>query len=148
MPLRLPTSIYIGGGTPSILSEKQIKFLFNNLFKYINICLNPCLEFTVELNPESVTESKLKILKNFGVNRLSIGLQVYDDKLLKFLGRVHTVNDFLVSYNLARKMDYHLPLRAEPYRKVILLLSPRIPLSFEARRLRISSSISLQRECS
>ncbi|MDO8735392.1 MAG: radical SAM family heme chaperone HemW, partial [Elusimicrobiota bacterium] len=101
-----PLTIYIGGGTPSILSEKQIEFLFNGLFFYLPKLENNELEFSCEANPESITEQKLRILKNFGVNRLSIGLQSLDDKILNFLGRVHTLKDFSRCYESARKIGF------------------------------------------
>lgn len=112
-----PFTIYIGGGTPSILSEKQLRFLFANLFNYFRPkrgipsgrseqSENITPEITFEMNPESITGRKLKILKDYGVNRLSIGLQSFDDKILKFLGRVHTVKDFLTCYERARKIGF------------------------------------------
>ena len=105
--LHLPLTIYIGGGTPSVLSEKQIEFLFKNLFNYFRNYESSIIpEITAEVNPESVTEQKLKILKDYGVNRLSIGLQSFDDNILKFLGRVHTVKDFLMCYEIARKIGF------------------------------------------
>ncbi|PKM92780.1 MAG: coproporphyrinogen III oxidase [Elusimicrobia bacterium HGW-Elusimicrobia-4] len=112
----LPSSVYIGGGTPSILSEKQIEFLFENLFNYFrpkkgisfghNYGSSIIPEITFEINPESVTEEKLKLLKSCGVNRLSFGLQALDNNLLKILGRVHTKEDFLKKFDLARKIGF------------------------------------------
>jgi len=99
-------TLYVGGGTPSLLSEKQIEYLFNNILnsKYANN--KSIAEFTVEVNPESVTANKLKLFKKFNVNRLSIGCQSFDDNILKFLGRVHTKADFLRCYNLARETGF------------------------------------------
>ena len=85
-----PSTVYIGGGTPSILSEKQIEFLFDNLFKSTRMPLSPDSEITFEVNPESITESKLIILKSFGVNRLSFGLQSFDDEHTKIF-RAHSL---------------------------------------------------------
>src|SRR3989339_182107 len=102
-----PKTIYIGGGTPSVLSEKQIVFLFENLYKHFS--KQNCggnIEITFEMNPESITLSKLKILKIYGVNRLSFGLQSFDDSILRYLGRIHTVNDFSKSYDLARNLGF------------------------------------------
>ncbi|MFH1541156.1 MAG: radical SAM family heme chaperone HemW [Elusimicrobiota bacterium] len=104
LDLRSPPTIYIGGGTPSVLSEKQIEFLLTRLCAIFSVRKNT--EFTFEVNPESVTESKLKILKDFGVNRLSFGLQAFDNNLLKTLGRVHTKEDFLEKFDLARKIGF------------------------------------------
>ncbi|MBN1383892.1 MAG: radical SAM family heme chaperone HemW [Elusimicrobia bacterium] len=99
-----PLTLYIGGGTPSILSEKQIEFLFKELFLYFR--LDSIREATFEINPESITEGKLKLLKEYRVNRLSIGLQSFDNNILKLLGRVHEVGDFLRCYELARKTGF------------------------------------------
>ncbi len=102
----LPSTFYIGGGTPSVLSEKQIDFLLKRLFSNLPKLENSKFEITYEINPESITEQKLKTLKDYGINRLSIGLQSFDDKILKFLGRVHTVKDFLRCYKSARKIGF------------------------------------------
>ena len=82
-------TIYIGGGTPSCLSENQLDKLLTLLDPY----KNEILEFTVELNPETVSEDKLNILCRHGVNRVSIGLQSGDEALLKKLNRHHTFDD-------------------------------------------------------
>ncbi|HAX62201.1 MAG TPA: coproporphyrinogen III oxidase [Elusimicrobia bacterium] len=104
---RLPSTVYVGGGTPSLLSESQIKFLFEKLFNYFHNYESSIIpEITFELNPESITGQKLKTLKDYGVNRLSIGLQSFDDDILKFLGRVHNVKDFLRCYETARKIGF------------------------------------------
>ncbi|MEW6556910.1 MAG: radical SAM protein [Elusimicrobiota bacterium] len=100
----LPSTLYIGGGTPSILSEKQLSFLFRTILAHLAKCAT---EITFELNPESVTAEKLKLLKDFGVNRLSIGLQTFDNRLLKFLGRVHTAKDFLNCYAITRAIGFN-----------------------------------------
>ncbi|MBI5572935.1 MAG: radical SAM family heme chaperone HemW [Elusimicrobia bacterium] len=103
----IPSTLYIGGGTPSILSEKQSEFLFKDLFNYFHNYESSIIpEITFEANPESITEQKLKTLKDYGVNRLSIGLQSFDNKILKFLGRVHTVKDFLRCYESARRVGF------------------------------------------
>lgn len=97
-------TIYIGGGTPSVLSVKQIKTLLENISKIFNI--NKIKEFTFELNPESATKEKLQLLKNLGVNRLSIGLQSVDDKDLKQLGRIHNFKTFSNAFNMAKKAGF------------------------------------------
>ncbi len=85
-------SIYVGGGTPSVLSSKQIQKLLQMLKDIFNL---PAIqEFTFELNPESASKEKLHILKQLGVNRLSIGLQSVEDKSLKFLGRIHNFKTY------------------------------------------------------
>lgn len=80
-------TIYIGGGTPSILSIDQLK----RLFKIISIFDTTKLqEYTIECNVENITEEKIILFKKVGINRLSIGVQSFNDKLIKFLGRYHT----------------------------------------------------------
>ncbi len=80
-------TIFIGGGTPSILSCEQLKKLFNGLYKSFNIT-DDC-EITIEANPSTLDKEKLLILKNYGVNRLSIGVQSFCDDELKAIGRIH-----------------------------------------------------------
>lgn len=87
------TTIYIGGGTPSILSKQHLLMLLNIIYK--NTTLSSRYEYTFEMNPESVNNEKLKILKDYGVNRISIGIQSLNDRLLKKLNRIHTKKEAL-----------------------------------------------------
>lgn len=80
-------TIYIGGGTPSMLSFDQLKRLFEALSK-----INP-LEYTVEVNPESYTFEKGMLFKAYGINRISLGVQTFNDELLHYLNRKHTEKD-------------------------------------------------------
>ena len=83
-------SIYIGGGTPSSLSIKQLE----KLFSIINIIKKDSdLEFTFECNPENMTIDKIKLLKDNGINRVSIGVQSFNGNILKLLNRKHTKDD-------------------------------------------------------
>lgn len=97
-------TLYIGGGTPTVLNEKKLYLLIDTLYK--NFCINNGVEFTVEANPETLTKNKIMVLKKMGVNRLSIGLQAYDDKLLKVLGRIHDVKRFEKAYFEAREAGF------------------------------------------
>ena len=97
-------SIYIGGGTPSALSSKQIQKLLLSLNNIFN--LSRLKEFTFELNPESISKEKLIILKEFGVDRLSIGLQSAEDKYLKYLGRIHDFKTFCNCYDNAKHKGF------------------------------------------
>ena len=101
---RAVDTIYVGGGTPSVLSEKQIERLLNSIKTNFN--LNGLKEFTFELNPESASKDKLKILKNYGVDRLSMGLQSVDDNLLKKIGRIHDFEIFSKAYECARNEGF------------------------------------------
>lgn len=99
--LTLPVkTIYIGGGTPSVLSP----FLIERLFRIISgfIKYNEVSEITFEANPESIDRDKLSVLKALNVNRISIGLQSTNDKKLQALGRVHSFDDFLCFYEIIR----------------------------------------------
>lgn len=93
-------TIYIGGGTPSALEDADLIRLMN-IIKLFNI--NSNYEFTIECNIESITESKLKIMKDYGVNRISIGVQSFNDKIIKLLGRCHTKEEVFDKINLTKK---------------------------------------------
>lgn len=83
-------TIYLGGGTPTALSPNQIRRLLELIAKHLNIDV---IEFTAEANPDELTIEKLRALKNGGVNRLSLGVQSFDQQLLQKLGRTHTNDD-------------------------------------------------------
>jgi len=89
------SSLYIGGGTPSILTEKQINKLFSSLFSSFKFKKD--IEKTFESNPESISLGKLKLLKKLGFNRVSFGVQNLDKKVLSFANRDYQ------NYNLVRK---------------------------------------------
>ena len=98
---RLITSIYFGGGTPSLLTVEQFSKIFNTLNKSFNIQKN--IEITVECNPESVTDEKLSAMALLGVNRISLGVQsLYDDNL-KAIGRVHSRQTALDKIHLIKE---------------------------------------------
>jgi oxygen-independent coproporphyrinogen-3 oxidase len=98
-------SVFIGGGTPTILSEQQLLSLIEMLYKVFNIMHGA--EFTIEANPGTLTRNKLLLLNSMGVNRLSIGLQSYQDRLLKVIGRTHSVKDFQDNYYNARAVGFN-----------------------------------------
>lgn len=93
-------TIYIGGGTPSFIDGKYIEKIMNTFNK------GGVVEATIEVNPGSASLEKLKKYKECGINRLSIGLQSTEDRLLKKIGRIHNYNDFLATYNLAREVGF------------------------------------------
>ncbi len=93
-------SIYIGGGTPSVLSPDNLQMLFR-ITKIFNTSNN--LEFTFECNVNDINEELLKILKENGVNRLSIGVESFDKYNLKYLNRKHEKKDIVKNINLAKK---------------------------------------------
>jgi len=97
-------TIFIGGGTPSILSANALTQLFTDVHQHFQI--TPDAEITVECNPGTVDTEKLRVMQDNGVNRLSFGLQAMQDETLKRLGRIHTGAEFLESYRLARENGF------------------------------------------
>ena len=98
------STIFVGGGTPSILPADLIMELFATLSE--NFDISPDAEITMEANPGTLTMEKLEVYRQSGVNRLSIGLQSADDKELKYLGRIHSYDSFLKSFQRARQAGF------------------------------------------
>lgn len=88
-------TIYIGGGTPSSLADNDLEILLSNL----KPLLKEDYEFTIESNPENLTFKKAKIFNKYGVNRVSIGVQTFNEKFLKLLSRKHSLNDINEAIN-------------------------------------------------
>ena len=97
-------SIFVGGGTPSILEAEQMKEIFNSIKETFKLTCDA--EITVEMNPGTVTSEKLITYRECGVNRLSIGLQSVNNHELKALGRIHTYEEFLETYQMAREAGF------------------------------------------
>tara|TARA_Y100001960_G_scaffold323303_1_gene401509 strand:+ start:113 stop:1243 length:1131 start_codon:yes stop_codon:yes gene_type:complete len=97
-------TIFFGGGTPSVLSANQIEKILTTLNKCYN--LDKKIEITLECNPGEIDYNKLKNLKKLGINRLSIGFQSFNENLLKFLGRLHNVEQSISTFNAARKAGF------------------------------------------
>lgn len=97
-------TIYIGGGTPSFIDSKYIKEIVEIVKTKFKI--KEEAEITIEVNPGTVDEEKLKHYKKTGINRISIGLQSTNNKILKQIGRIHTYEEFLNTYNLVRKVGF------------------------------------------
>ena len=85
------STLYIGGGTPTALSAPQLEVLLNGLTK--NLDLSALEELTIEANPGDLDADKIAVLKNSAVNRVSLGVQTFDDKMLKKIGRSHLEKD-------------------------------------------------------
>lgn len=98
IPLDLRT-IYLGGGTPVSLSEEEL----DKLLSFLDPYTKEVKEYTIEINPEVMTEEKVIICQNHGINRASIGLQSSDNQLLKLLGRHHRFSQVRECMNLLRK---------------------------------------------
>lgn len=97
-------TIFIGGGTPSVLEYELLESIFKHIKEKIN--LDSISEYTVECNPGTLSYEKLKLMKENGVNRLSIGLQAIQETHLEFMGRTHTLDEFIESFNLARRVGF------------------------------------------
>ena len=102
--LAVVKSIYIGGGTPSFIDGKYIEEILSIANEYYTVDDNA--EITIEVNPGTVDKDKFETYLRSGINRISIGLQSTHDRLLKELGRIHTYEDFLNTYNLARSVGF------------------------------------------
>jgi oxygen-independent coproporphyrinogen-3 oxidase len=97
-------TIFIGGGSPSVVRGDYIVRIINECKKHFK--LNPNIEISLEANPESLTKQKLIKYRSSGINRLSIGLQAWQDHLLKKIGRIHSKDQFLNAYKIARKVGF------------------------------------------
>ncbi len=97
-------TIYFGGGTPSFIDSKYIVGILQLIKKKFNIVQNA--EITIEANPGTIDEQKLKDYFNAGINRISFGLQSTKSDLLKLVGRIHSYSKFLEGYNLARDIGF------------------------------------------
>ena len=95
------STVFLGGGTPSILEGEYTASIFHALRENFDIADNA--EITMEVNPGTVSEEKVTMWKKCGVNRLSIGLQSVNDEELKMLGRIHTYKEFLCTLELVRR---------------------------------------------
>lgn len=94
-------TIYLGGGTPSLLDTKDIENILKN-FNY-----SPETEITIEINPHNITKEKLKNYRSLGINRISVGIQSFDDEILKIIGRNHTTKEALEVIENIKKTDFN-----------------------------------------
>lgn len=98
------TSVFVGGGTPSVLDSVLIARIFDALFQSFRISRDA--EISMEANPGTVSERKLLDYRSAGINRLSFGLQSADNRELGLLGRIHTFEDFAESFQMARACGF------------------------------------------
>lgn len=101
---RKVSSIFVGGGTPSVLSPSLMGDIFEKIHKSFSVA--PDAEITIEANPGTLSKEKLFLYRNVGINRLSLGLQSPEAAELKSLGRIHTYEEFLESFSLAREAGF------------------------------------------
>jgi oxygen-independent coproporphyrinogen-3 oxidase len=97
-------TVYLGGGTPSLLTPQQLETILKTVSKYYRI--DPHAEITIEVNPGDVSLEYFRALRSLGINRLNIGIQSFDDQLLNFLGRRHSASDALASMKAARNAGF------------------------------------------
>src|SRR5882724_5305935 len=132
--LLLPSTIYFGGGTPTALTIAQLELLLRGFRDRLD--LSRLEEWTIEANPGSVSTRKADLLKKFGVNRISLGVQSWDDHLLKLLGREHNARQAEESFRL---------LRAAGFTNVNVDLMFGLPgHTIEQWRLTLEKTIALQ----
>ena len=131
-------SIYFGGGTPSLLNESELSLLFETIHQYYKIQKN--IEITLEANPDDINKKNLEIWKKVGINRLSIGIQTFNDTILKNLNRSHNAQEALFSVknaqeigleNISIDLMYALPTQNESIlkddlEKALALKTPHI----------------------
>lgn len=97
-------TIFIGGGTPTIVPAEWIEEVLTTIKNKFNNCIKQ--EITIEANPGTLSPEKLEIYRSSGINRLSIGVQSLDDRVLKAIGRIHDRNTFLETFKDARKAGF------------------------------------------
>lgn len=98
------STIFVGGGTPSCLSDGLLSKIFNELYDNFNISEN--CEISIEANPNSITKEFVHEIKKCGVNRVSIGLQTSNDNLLKMINRIHTKQDYINAIKLLQQEGF------------------------------------------
>lgn len=99
------STIYIGGGTPSHIDSKYIGEILTTIYSNYNVIKDA--EITIEINPGTVNKDKLQSYYNFGINRISFGLQSTNDEILKNIGRIHSYKEFIENFNLAREIGFN-----------------------------------------
>lgn len=101
----LVDTVFFGGGTPSILTSEMVGGILDEIKKSFNV--KEDAEITIEVNPGTVNENKLRNYLDIGINRLSIGIQSFDEKLLDLLGRIHGKKEAEEAYRIARKVGFN-----------------------------------------
>ena len=132
----LVSSVYIGGGTPSVLSDKDLSAIFHAIHSVYNIKENA--EVTLEANPDDVTTERVRAWKDMGINRLSLGVQSLDDRLLQMLNRRHTSRQAVHAVeaafrkgldNVSIDLMYGLPMLDMPSWEQTLELALALPVT-------------------
>jgi oxygen-independent coproporphyrinogen III oxidase len=98
-------TVYIGGGTPSLLTVGQLAAIFSSINKTFQI--DQSAEITMEANAGDISAAYLKSLRDLGINRLNIGIQSFDDQILKFLGRRHSAKEAIAAIDTAKQTGFY-----------------------------------------
>ncbi len=98
------STIYFGGGTPSLLEPNEVEGILLHLSKYFD--MSSLLEFTIEANPETVEFEKFRDFRSLGINRVSLGAQSFNERSLKVLGRIHNAKKIYSSFDVLRKAGF------------------------------------------
>lgn len=98
------STIFFGGGTPSVLPAEYITEILNTLKEKFDV--DKAAEISIEVNPETADLKKFKAYKNSGINRISFGVQTMSDRLLKLIGRIHNKNQVVKSFEMAKKAGF------------------------------------------
>ncbi|MCS6825770.1 MAG: radical SAM family heme chaperone HemW [Caldilinea sp.] len=101
---RTLSTIFVGGGTPTVLSSRQLEYLFDGVRRTFRVAEDA--EITCEANPGAVDREKFSVLRALGVNRLSMGVQSFQADELRLLGRIHSAEDARVAYDMARRAGF------------------------------------------
>jgi oxygen-independent coproporphyrinogen-3 oxidase len=102
--LRPIDTVYMGGGTPSVLNEEELSRIFSSIRQ--NYQLTDNAEITLEANPDDIQERNLSLWRSLGINRLSIGCQTFDDTILSQLNRIHRSKDSIEAFHMARSKGF------------------------------------------
>ena len=102
-------TVYIGGGTPSLLSPQQLENILKRVRKNFDLISDPEItpEITIETNPADLDQSSLELMRKIGINRINIGVQSFNQKILNFLGRRHSVRQAISAVEGSRKAGFH-----------------------------------------
>lgn len=105
---KLVQTIYFGGGTPSLLTSEEIEQILSSIHNNFNLTKD--IEVTLEANPDDVNEESLNVWKSAGINRLSIGLQSFDQEDLDWMNRAHTSEESYLAVKLAKQFEFNLTI--------------------------------------
>lgn len=128
-------TIYIGGGTPSYLEDELMTSILDKV-KKIFIIDDKC-EITIEMNPESVTEKKIQSYLKSGINRFSMGVQSFDDEVLKIMGRIHNRKTVIEKLDIMKKM------RCQNISIDMMMANPKQDIEILKKDLEIASSLDI-----